>query len=140
MLGSVLHKCLETIVTHDIRLGPMNQATATKLLDPIIEEFRETVTRMVPSDTPTENGEKLACLAEVLSHSWTRITYPWLMENYGYGSTNQKAYEIADQAVLANLGISDPTAVLDGSLFFKSLDPEYEKKYQALFTDVQAGG
>ena len=63
-----------------------------------------------------------------------------MMENYGYGSTNKKAYEIADQKILANLGISDPQAVLDGSLFFKSLAPEYEKKYQALFTDVQAGG
>jgi len=64
----------------------------------------------------------------------------WLMENYGYGSTNLKAYEIADQAVLENLGISDPQAVLDGSLFFKSLDPDVEKRYQNLFTDVQAGG
>ena len=64
----------------------------------------------------------------------------WLMENYGYGSTNKQAYEIADQTILANLGISDPQAVLDSSLFFKSLDPIYEKKYQALFTDVQAGG
>jgi spermidine/putrescine transport system substrate-binding protein len=64
----------------------------------------------------------------------------WLMENYGYGSTNKQAYELADQTILANLGISDPQAVLDSSLFFKSLDPVYEKKYQALFTDVQAGG
>lgn len=64
----------------------------------------------------------------------------WLMENYGYGSTNMKAYELADQAILASLGISDPQAVLDGSLFFKSLDPKFEKKYQELFTDVQAGG
>jgi spermidine/putrescine transport system substrate-binding protein len=64
----------------------------------------------------------------------------WLMENYGYGSTNKKAYEQADQAALKNLGISDPQAVLDGSLFFKSLDPVIDKKYQSLFTDVQAGG
>ena len=64
----------------------------------------------------------------------------WLMENYGYGSTNKKAYELADQTVLKNLGISDPQAVLDGSLFFKSLIPEIDKKYQSLFTDVQAGG
>jgi hypothetical protein len=62
------------------------------------------------------------------------------MENYGYGSTNKKAYEIADQTVLQNLGISDPQAVLDASLFFKSLDPAIDKKYQSLFTDVQAGG
>jgi len=64
----------------------------------------------------------------------------WLMENYGYGSTNKKAYEQADQTVLKNLGIADPQAVLDGSLFFKSLDPVIEKKYQGLLTDVQAGG
>jgi len=64
----------------------------------------------------------------------------WLMENYGYGSTNMKAYEVADAKKLAALGISDPVAVLNGSLFFKSLAPEFEKKYQTLFTDVQAGG
>jgi spermidine/putrescine transport system substrate-binding protein len=64
----------------------------------------------------------------------------WLMENYGYGSTNKKAYEIADPKVLADLGIADPQAVLDGSLFFKSLDPAIETKYQSLFTDIQAGG
>ncbi len=64
----------------------------------------------------------------------------WLMENYGYGSTNRKAYALADQAILENLGISDPQAVLDSSLFFKSLLPEVDRKYQNLFTDVQAGG
>ena len=60
----------------------------------------------------------------------------WLMENYGYGSTNLKAYEKADPEKLAQLGISDPVAVLNNSLFFKSLAPEFEKKYQALFADV----
>lgn len=64
----------------------------------------------------------------------------WLMENYGYGSTNQAAYKVADAAKLENLGISDPVAVLNASLFFKSLDPVIEKKYQTLFTDVQSGG
>jgi spermidine/putrescine-binding protein len=64
----------------------------------------------------------------------------WLMENYGYGSTNLKAYEQADQKALSDLGISDPIAVLNNSLFFKSLEPVYEKKYQELFADVQSGG
>jgi spermidine/putrescine transport system substrate-binding protein len=64
----------------------------------------------------------------------------WLMENYGYGSTNLKAYEKADPKKLEDLGISDPVAVLNNSLFFKSLDPVIEKKYQTLFADVQAGG
>jgi len=64
----------------------------------------------------------------------------WLMENYGYGSTNLEAYKVADQKKLQDLGISDPEAVLNSSRFFKSLEPEYEKAYQELFADVQSGG
>ncbi len=64
----------------------------------------------------------------------------WLMENYGYGSTNSAAYKVADAEKLKDLGISDPEAVLNSSLFFKSLDPAIEKKYQTLFADVQSGG
>ena len=76
-----------------------------------------------------------------LIDAWTSAeSGAWLMENYGYGSTNLKAYEKADAKKLEALGISDPVAVLNNSLFFKSLQPEFEKKYQGLFADVQSGG
>ena len=76
-----------------------------------------------------------------LIDAWTSAeSGAWLMENYGYGSTNLKAYEKADAKKLAALGISDPVAVLNNSLFFKSLDPVIEKKYQGLLADVQSGG
>ena len=76
-----------------------------------------------------------------LIDAWTSAeSGAWLMENYGYGSTNLKAYEKADAKKLAALGIADPVAVLNNSLFFKSLQPEFEKKYQGLFADVQSGG
>jgi spermidine/putrescine transport system substrate-binding protein len=76
-----------------------------------------------------------------LIDAWTSAeSGAWLMENYGYGSTNRAAYDVADATKLADLGISDPEAVLANSLFFKSLEPEFDKKYQTLFTDVQAGG
>ena len=76
-----------------------------------------------------------------LIDAWTSAdSGAWLMENYGYGSTNLKAYEKADAKKLAALGISDPVAVLNNSLFFKSLDPAIEKKYQGLLADVQSGG
>jgi len=75
-----------------------------------------------------------------LIDAWTSpASGAWLMENYGYGSTNIDAYKVADQTKLANLGISDPEAVLDSSLFFKSLDPEIKTKYETLFSEVQAG-
>ncbi len=76
-----------------------------------------------------------------LINSWTSPeSGAWLMENLGYGSTNLAAYKLADPKKLEDLGISDPVAVLNNSLFFKSLQPEYEKKYQQLFADVRSGG
>jgi spermidine/putrescine-binding protein len=76
-----------------------------------------------------------------LIDAWTSAeSGAWLMENYGYGSTNRAAYAVADADKLKQLGISDPEAVLGASLFFKSLEPEYEKKYQTVLADVQAGG
>ena len=86
LLGSLLHKCLETVVTGPY---PMDQTTATKLLDPLIEGFRQTVTRTVPSDTPSDNADRQACLAEVLAHAWTRITLPWLKENFDIVSSEK---------------------------------------------------
>ena len=62
------------------------------------------------------------------------------MENYGYGSTNREAYKVANADKLKSLGLSDPEAVLNSSLFFKSLAPDIEKKYQTVFTEVQSGG
>lgn len=64
----------------------------------------------------------------------------WLMENYGYGSTNKEAYAVANADKLKSLGLADPEAVLNGSLFFKSLAPDIEKKYQTVFSEVQSGG
>lgn len=64
----------------------------------------------------------------------------WLIDNYGYGSTNSKAYDIVSKARLAELGFSDPKAVLDNSLFFKSLSPEVDKRYADIAQEVQMGG
>ncbi len=63
----------------------------------------------------------------------------WLIDNYGYGSTNTKAYDIVPKERLAELGFSRPDAVLDGSIFFKALSPEVDKRYQEIATEVQAG-
>ena len=76
-----------------------------------------------------------------LINAWTSAeSGAWFMENTGYGSTNLAAYKLANPKVLADLGISDPVAVLNNSLFFKALEPEFEKKYQQVFADVQSGG
>jgi hypothetical protein len=94
MVGSTLHKCLETIV----KTGDhVDQSTATKLLAPIVEDHRKAVTRMVPSDRPSENGQESACLVEALAHAWTRITYPWLIDTFEVLSTEEMVrYDVKD--------------------------------------------
>jgi spermidine/putrescine-binding protein len=64
----------------------------------------------------------------------------WLIDNYGYGSTNSKAYDMLPKERLAELGLSDANKVLDGSLFFKALAPEFDRKYSDIVIEVQAGG
>ena len=76
-----------------------------------------------------------------LINAWTSPeSGAWLIDNYGYGSTNSKAYDIVPKKRLAELGFSRPNAVLEGSLFFKSLAPDVDKRYQEIATEVQAGG
>ena len=76
-----------------------------------------------------------------LINAWTSPgSGAWLIDNYGYGSTNSKAYDIVPKERLAELGFSRPNAILEGSIFFKSLTPEVDKRYQAIATEVQAGG
>ncbi len=64
----------------------------------------------------------------------------WLIEYYGYGSTNAKAYDLVAAERLDELGFSKPEDMLNGSIFFEALTPEMEQKYQELLNEVQAGG
>ena len=63
----------------------------------------------------------------------------WMMENYGYGHSNRVAFEIADAAKLADLGLSTPAATLGNSLFMKEMDPQLREEYVRMFEEVQAG-
>ncbi len=64
----------------------------------------------------------------------------WLVDNYGYGSTNTKAYDLVPKERLAELAFSRPDSVLAGSIFLSSLPPDIEKKNQEVATEAQAGG
>jgi spermidine/putrescine transport system substrate-binding protein len=76
-----------------------------------------------------------------LINAWTAPeSGAWIIDNYGYGSTNTKAYELVPAERLAELGFSDPAKVLDGSLFFEALDPAVSERYENLANEVQAGG
>jgi len=63
----------------------------------------------------------------------------WLIDNYGYGSANLKAYDLLSQERLDELGFSDPAAALANTYFNPAMLPEYEQAYEALYQDVRAG-
>ncbi|MCP4900177.1 MAG: PD-(D/E)XK nuclease family protein [bacterium] len=78
LIGGAVHKCLETALGRAREGHDFDHA----ILDPIIDAHRNAVTRMVPSDSPVENGNESAAMVEGLSHAWVRITLPWVLENF----------------------------------------------------------
>jgi spermidine/putrescine transport system substrate-binding protein len=63
----------------------------------------------------------------------------WLIDNYGYGCSNKKAFDLVSQARLAELGISSPEALFRQGVFFEPIPPERREKYIRMFDDVKAG-
>lgn len=61
----------------------------------------------------------------------------FLINDYGYGSGNMKAYDKVTAARLEELGITDPGTVLSTSRFQKQVDPAVRQKYQAVFDEVK---
>jgi spermidine/putrescine-binding protein len=63
----------------------------------------------------------------------------YLIEGYGYGHSNMKSFEVADPAVVASLGLTNPEDLMANSIFFGPLDPAVEDRYQKLWEEIQAG-
>ena len=63
----------------------------------------------------------------------------FLIEEYGYGHSNKKSFEIASPEALAALGCStDPSQMLADGILFQPLPGELNDKYVNLFNDVKA--
>ena len=65
-------------------------------------------------------------------------TGKYLIENDGYGHSNRKAFEIANQEDVAALGITDPVKALANGIFFQPVDAEQEAKIIKLWEEVKA--
>lgn len=63
----------------------------------------------------------------------------WLIDNYGYGSANLKAYDLVSEARRAELGYTDPAAMIDNTIFIEALAPDTQSAYETLYNDVLAG-
>ncbi|MEX2648822.1 MAG: hypothetical protein WD673_07395 [Alphaproteobacteria bacterium] len=63
----------------------------------------------------------------------------FLIESYGYGHSNKKAFEIAAPEAIAALGFpADPSQMLADCILFQPLPGELNDKYINLFNDVKA--
>lgn len=63
-----------------------------------------------------------------------------LLEAFGTGHANRKAFDLVSQELLDSLGISNPAEMMARTVFLKPTPPEYLQKYQRLFDMVKAGG
>ena len=61
------------------------------------------------------------------------------IEDYGYGHSNTKAFDLTSPETLAAMGLSDPDAVFDHNLFIPAISAEMEDKIVTLANEVKAG-
>jgi spermidine/putrescine-binding protein len=62
-----------------------------------------------------------------------------MLDAFGTGHVNKKAFDMVDHKVLDEIGLSDPTAMMAKTLFLQAVPEKNEKKYNQLFTQVKAG-
>lgn len=62
-----------------------------------------------------------------------------VIENWGYGHSNAKAFDLVDKEVLAERGISTPTALFEQGVFFEEIPPATRDKLAKMFEEVKAG-
>ncbi|MBL8582267.1 MAG: extracellular solute-binding protein [Rhizobiaceae bacterium] len=66
-------------------------------------------------------------------------TGKWLIENYSYASVNRKSFDLVDPAILADIGLSAPSELLEQSLTNTAMAPELHERYSNMFLEVQSG-
>ncbi|MEX0808030.1 MAG: extracellular solute-binding protein [Dongiaceae bacterium] len=63
----------------------------------------------------------------------------WLIEYYNYGHSNAKSYDIADPEILASMGLTDPVAMIENTVFFDEMPTEMRETINAELERVKAG-
>lgn len=64
----------------------------------------------------------------------------YLIETFGYGSANAKAFDGVKPEALAQLGITDPAGVVATSRFAKEISADIRQKYQDVWDTVKFSG
>jgi len=61
-----------------------------------------------------------------------------LIEGSGYGHANMKAFEISDPEAIANMGITDPVAMMADTLVFKTPTDAVQEGFNKVWSDTKA--
>ena len=61
------------------------------------------------------------------------------MEDYNYGHSNRKAFELVSPDTLARIGMSDPEEVFNQGVFIPAREPALEEKLIRLSNEIQSG-
>jgi spermidine/putrescine transport system substrate-binding protein len=64
----------------------------------------------------------------------------YLIDAYGYGHANQKAFDLVGADRLAELGLSEPADFLKQGIFYKPMSEDTRQRYIEIFEKVKAGG
>lgn len=63
----------------------------------------------------------------------------FMINEYGYGHSNEKSYELVDPVHLEELGVGNPAAMLVRTKFFDEMPNAVREKVNAMFEQVKAG-
>jgi spermidine/putrescine-binding protein len=63
----------------------------------------------------------------------------WMIENYGYGHPNRKAFDLVDPKVIADKGLDLPDKLLTHSLVNQEMSPDLHQRYVRMYEEVRAG-
>jgi spermidine/putrescine-binding protein len=63
----------------------------------------------------------------------------FMINEYGYGHSNEKSYELVDPVHLEELGVGNPAAMLVRTKFFDEMPNDVREKVNAMFEQVKAG-
>lgn len=63
----------------------------------------------------------------------------YVFEEWGYGHSNVKSFEMADKDILKEINLSTPGEMMKSGVFFQDVPDDINKKLEAMFEEVKAG-
>lgn len=89
----------------------------------------------IVKDSPAPDELKYAYLNAILAPE----SGAYAIEEFGYGHSNRKAFDVADVSVLEELGWTNPDVVIDAGVLLEPFEPDTQQKLNLMFDEVKAG-